>query len=35
MADFNTDRQVTFQELVDSGQYEAGLIDEIVRKAVE
>ena len=35
MADFNTDRQVTFQELVDSGQYEAGLIDEIVRNAVE
>ncbi|MBQ8678970.1 MAG: DUF4157 domain-containing protein [Treponema sp.] len=35
MADFNTDRQATFQELVDSGQSEAVLIDEIVKNAIE
>lgn len=35
MSDFNTDRQVTFQELVNSGQYVAKLIDEILRNAIE
>lgn len=31
----NTDKQSTFQELVNSGQYEAKLIDEILRDAIE
>lgn len=35
MEDLKTDRRVSFQELVESGQYEAMLIDKIVENAIE